>query len=791
MTGLLQLGLAGALLRPKSVFASAYDSPILLQHQIEAVVSGLRSLADPLSESDASRLLNLAKSPSESATLEIDQILASRTFARLQLDKQGVGIATRGIDIVGLAELGWRSFLIRVENPFRLTGPLAFWSDVAIAEGDLQLGIHESHILGNDVPESTRAPVDLDTDFERGPAQWIGYRIGSGGSDDRGLQGLPLEYQILQLYSQRGGTKSERVLLLTSLASASRLLVDAVGFSANFRSQPANTVALSILDPDGRGTMASLLIYDEAGRLYPAPAHRLEPDLGYQPHVYRADGETLRLPVGQYTLTAARGPEYLESHEILDVPVAGTHCSLSVQLQRWFDATRFGWYPGDPHIHPEGQVYGVISKYGLTAETMYRQVCGEALSVGSILIWTGGYYYEKQFLTGHVYDPTFTLPYPEKQHANNVELIPRLTPHGPDSLIRYDVEQAAFPSNRLGHLVLLGLKNHDYPRARSIYDWPSWNLPILRWARAQGAVCGFAHIGSRMSANPRQLPSYEVPLLNGLGANECLVDVTHGIVDFVAGGESSPGNDLNPWYHLLNCGFQLPMIGETDFTYAAARAGAARTYVKLSGAPRGDAGHRAWIEGIRTGHVYFGDGRSHFIDYSANGRGVGEGGLSLVKAEKVTLSCSIACRLEPTPIDLVARQRRDSCYTYWHIERARIESTRRVLLEVVVNGHVVETHELLADGELREFKTTIDVARSSWIALRILPSGHTTPIFVSVGGHPIRASRRSAQWCLDCLEVLWQKLSEGIRETERDAAAQAWDHARQTYRRILSESSVD
>ena len=40
-------------------------------------------------------------------------------------------------------------------------------------------------------------------------------------------------------------------------------------------------------------------------------------------------------------------------------------------------------------------------------------------------------------------------------------------------------------------------------------------------------------------------------------------------------------------------------------------------------------------------------------------------------------------------------------------------------------------------------RTTV---RSSWAALRVYPSAHTNPVFVLVGGRPIRASHRSAEW---------------------------------------------
>ena len=759
--------------------------------QMKGIIEALSFVGEPIPHDVAKHLLALAENRDENSAVAIEQILNGYTLARVRLDQYGVGQTIAGGAIPKLAELGWRSFLVRVENPARLTGSLILGCRVAIPEGDIQPGLHDSHILGNDMPQTVNTPADLDTDYERGVDQWIGYRFGSGAPADRGLTGAPLEYQLLQLYSQTRGEQSAYLVIgSTPLSTISRLW-SGVGFTSKFDFEVATTINLDIRDADGRGSMASLLICDETGRLYPAPAHRLEPDLGFQPQIYRAQGEALRLPAGRYRIIASRGPEYIESHQELLVAPEANSGSAQIQLERWIDATRFGWYPGDPHVHPEGQIYGVISKYGLTPETMLRQICGEGLCIGSVLIWTGGYYYEKQFLTGHVYEPRYALPFPETQRRNNSVLVPARAPHNADSLVRYDVEQAAFPSNLLGHLVLLRLKNHDFAGAKSLYDWPSWNLPILKWSRAQGALAGYAHIGHGATSNPHVIPNYEIPKVFGLGANECLVDVTHGLVDFVAGCERSDVADLTPWYHLLNCGFRIPMIGETDFVALFARVGAGRTYVKLDSRPVGDAGYDAWLEGIRAGRVYFGDGRSHFIDLSANGHPVGGPPLELHHPGKVVLTANIACRLEPTPFDLDAQQRRDNSFTYWHIERARIGTTRAVPLELVVNGKVLERREILADGELRPIRFTVNVSNSSWIALRVLPSGHTSPIFVSVAGKPARASRRSAQWCLDYVEALWEHMDTRIRESERADAAAAWDHARMTYRQILNESIMD
>jgi hypothetical protein len=76
------------------------------------------------------------------------------------------------------------------------------------------------------------------------------------------------------------------------------------------------------------------------------------------------------------------------------------------------------------------------------------------------------------------------------------------------------------------------------------------------------------------------------------------------------------------------------------------------------------------------------------------------------------------------------------------------------------------------------------------VALRILPSAHTHPVFVQVAGKPIRASKRSAQWCRACVDKVWEVKSPFMRASERAAAAQAFDHARRRYEAIGAECEV-
>ena len=63
----------------------------------------------------------------------------------------------------------------------------------------------------------------------------------------------------------------------------------------------------------------------------------------------------------------------------------------------------------------------------------------------------------------------------------------------------------------------------------------------------------------------------------------------------------------------------------------------------------------------------------------------------------------------------------------WHLERARIGATRKVMVELVVNGIAVDKVEFLADGTPRPVRFKANIAHSSWVALRIPPSAHTHP----------------------------------------------------------------
>jgi hypothetical protein len=767
-------GISGAWLCPAWAVEFEEIAPQPFFASVMRAIAALTEGGQPIAKVDADRLAELAAQDDAEAVAGADTILGKYTLATVMLDKEGMGQATLGGADRTLIEQGWRSFLIRVENPHGVTDRF----DVSGGGGAGRMS----------QPNLEEKAGLRDTLFKAPLIEklWLTAQIQAS----QPLSSALVEYKVVDFFSRDRGRRQGTLGFGAGTVEVNGRSFDRAAWSAwrnplvlDVTARPTEDVTLSLLDSDGIGCMASLIIKDRLEHVYPPQVMRLAPDMFFHPHIYRADGETVRLPDGDYVVTSWRGPEYLRKEEA--VRVSGENRRIAVKLERWIDPAEWGWYSGDTHIHAAGCAHYMHPTEGVTPETMIRHVRGEGLAIGDVLTWGPAWYHQKQFFTGSAISPDAKLEYPDLQAANNASFETRPTPKDHESLLRYDIEVSQFPSSLSGHLILLRIKEQDYPGTKAIEDWPSWNLPILQWGREQGAVVGLAHCGLGMAVSSNEIPNYEVPPFDSIGTNEAIVDVTHDACDFLSGCEFEPAQELNAWYHMLNCGLRLTMVGETDYPcITGERPGVGRSYVQLDRRPTDDAGYNAWVEGIRSGRLYCGDGRSHFLEVAVNGRTMGET-VALERAGSITVDATIAARLEPSPTDETR-----AITAGWHLERARIGESRTVPLELVVNGQPVEQVEFLADGKPRPVRFKTPVERSSWVALRILPSGHTHPVFVVVEDKPIRASRRSAEWLRKCVDALWTEKHRLMRESERPIAAEAYDHARRTYERIMAESEL-
>jgi hypothetical protein len=737
----------------------------------ERLMEAAEFLGAPFVEKEAAVLREAMKAHDAAAVARAQSVLDARTLFIVTINpeqrvKVAVGTAKPELD-----EGGWRAFLVKVVNEAGTTAPLRVTSP------------HAGAVFAKGARANESAPEPVPP-YE---ARWADVQMFDAPPLCPALSGLAVEYRLLQVYSRDAGKREG--LFRFDVGQGTQDLGFRGEASVLFTCRPAREVTLRVRDEEGAPCVASLLIKDAAQRVYPSQIKRLAPDFGFQPQIYRGDGETVKLPDGTYEITFSRGPESLP--ETRRVKIGPETKEVSFQVRRWIDPSKRGWWSGDHHIHAAGCAHYTSPTEGVHAPDMARHCQGEDLKIGANLTWGPCFDYQKQFFTGSE-DKVSRYPF----------------------LLRYDVEVSGFGSHKSGHLCLLRLKEQMYPGGDSSAHWPTLGLNTLKWAQKQGAVCGPAHSGWGLAAMPpgmlsnagsknsaqvqtasTEVPNYLIPPFDGIGANEYIVDVTHEVegpdgkpvpaVDFMSMVDTPIAWEMNIWYHTLNAGFRTRISGETDFPCIyGERVGLGRSYVKVQGKLTYD----AWCAGIEQGRCYVGDGKSHLMDFQVNGVHVGEAGseVRLDAPGKVVIKVNAAALLSEQA-DPEMRGRSLNAKPYWDVERARMGDSRNVPVEVVVNGYAVAKKPLPADGEVREMTFDVPMAKSGWVALRIFGSSHTNPVFVLVNGKPIRADERSVQWCLDCVEQCWKQKEPTYDEDEKEDARAAYEHARRVYRQRLAE----
>jgi hypothetical protein len=369
---------------------------------------------------------------------------------------------------------------------------------------------------------------------------------------------------------------------------------------------------------------------------------------------------------------------------------------------------------------------------------------------------------------------------------------------------------------------LLNLKDQTYPGSdgTKTKGWPTWTTPLMRWAKDQGAYCGYAHSASGLGVNAaaagkrliteldanqdgkisddeagkgllpeefaaidgnsdkglneaellqsvarvaNRLPNLAIPQMDGIGAQEICVTTALGLCDFISAMDTARVPEWNCWYHIMNCGFPLKASGETDFPcISGSRVGQGRVYVQLGKVDRVDFGD--WCEGLAKGRSYVSDGYAHALRFTVNGQSPGDA-VALSEGGPVKIQTQVAFA-SATPLG----------------------TANGGLVELVVNGQAVASQEVPADDKIHDVSFSTNIDRSSWVALRQFPQLHTNPVNVIVGGKPIRASRKSAQWCIGTIEQLWRVRGNGILSSERDEAHETFQRAIEHYRRIAAEA---
>ena len=639
-----------------------------LASNVERLIQALEVLGTPLpnemrSELEAAGRVRDAR--------KIQQVLDRQVLFAVHLNPEVRVKVTRGPAPAILQQSGFTPFLVKVVNESTSTLPLRI---ISPQSGPVYAGVAKLS-MERERQEYLRENENVNRDD-----RFLQVEMFSAPPMTSNLSGLKVEYALALIYSSEAGQREAIVGF-----DAGQETQD-LGFRGElpvlFTVRPAVPVQLTIRDHDGQPTTGRFTFFDRAGHVYPPQVKRLAPDLFFQKQIYRYDGEMVLLPPGQFTMYYGRGPEYRWLKKAVTILSKGD-ARIEVQLERWVHPKDYGYYSGDHHIHAAGCAHYASPTEGVPPKDMFRQVMGEGLNVGSILTWGPGFNHQQQYFS------------PEVDQLSK-----------PFCLMKYDIEVSGFGSEALGHVCLLNLKEQVYPGAELSKGWPTWTTPVLRWAKAQGAVTGYAHSGSGLQVNPAnaakrlmleldanqdgrldaqeaargllpealtsidvshdgsiseeeliksvdrvsdQLPNLAVPELNSVGAQEIFVTAALGICNFISAMDTARLLEWNCWYHLLNCGFPLKAAGETDFPcMSGTRVGQGRSYVQLGKVERID--FKAWCEGLVRGRSYVSDGYAHALEFTVNEKPAGSD-VELASPEAVKVRTKVAFSSE-TPLEV-------------------------------------------------------------------------------------------------------------------------------------------
>ena len=488
------------------------------------------------------------------------------------------------------------------------------------------------------------------------------------------------------------------------LRPTGRLKISVVD-AAGGRTVPAR---LSVTGPDGRSFAP-----DDAWRHADEAFDRRERRFEYS-YFHTPGASEVVVPAGPIAIEAMRGLERRVVTKRFSV-APGAVVPVRIAFERIADLPSRGWWSGDLHVHMN---YG--GAYRNTPKHLALQAAAEDLTVIENLVVNK-----------------------EQRVPDIAYFTDRPAPPWTDGALIVTGQE--YHTSYWGHTGILGPRDHFLlPPYAAYVDTPAASLypdntTVFDMAHEQGALTGYVHPfdATPDPANTGQPLTHDLPVGAALGK----VDY------FEVVGFSNHLVTSGIWYRLLDCGFRLPAGAGTDamanFASLRGPVGMNRVYVRTGVRPD----HARWLAGIRAGRTFATNGP--LLEFTLGGKQIGD--------ELRLPAASAAVRLTAVLRSIVPVDH----------------------LQVVGNGEVVAELPLGGDRTSASITRVIAITRSGWYVLRayadgpahpvmdIYPYATTSPIYVSVGGTPVK-SPEDARFFLAWIDRL-EKGARGHRGWNNDA----------------------
>ncbi|HEX7336494.1 MAG TPA: CehA/McbA family metallohydrolase [Gemmatimonadales bacterium] len=515
------------------------------------------------------------------------------------------------------------------------------------------------------------------------------FQLTYGEGDATGARWSPDGRRIAYVSNERGNT----ALCIVEVPGGA---IERIRVERRIYRDRVARVRLTVIDGStGRPTPARVSITMPDGRNFAPDNAWRHADDGFDRgqrsfeygYFHTSGTSVITVPPGLVALEVSRGPEY-RVHRGYVVLAADSTASVRVVLDRLADLPSTGWYSADLHVHMN---YG--GAYRNDPATLAFQAQAEDVHlVENLIVNKEGRIPDIGYFRGRP-DPVSTT----------------------GTLIVHDQE---YHTSVWGHIGLLGLTRNvilpgyaGYTNTAAASLDPT-NAEVLGSAREQGGVTGYVHpFDSYPDPSDTTRPlTHELP-----------VDVALGRVDYyeALGFVDDYSATAKVWYQLLNCGFKLPAGAGTDamanFASLRGPVGMNRVFARS-----GRLEHRRWLDALKAGRTFATNGP--LLAFTLNGREIGDS-LALPAREQ----------------ELVAQVHLTSYVPVDH-------------LEIVNNGAVVAAIPLTGDRTRLATTVRIPVRQSGWYLLRarangpiypvldVYPYATTSPIYVTVGGEPIRSA---------------------------------------------------
>jgi hypothetical protein len=432
---------------------------------------------------------------------------------------------------------------------------------------------------------------------------------------------------------------------------------------------------------------------------------------------------TVDLPSGKYTIVVERGKEYFPRVQHVSVEKQPVHVEL--QLRRWIDMAKRGWFSGDTHVHR-------------TLEELPNVMLAEDVNVTFPLTsWVTTAY------TPPGAGPRSSqLPPDAKPIAVDAThvIYPRNT--------EYEIFTVKGKSHTLGAFFVLNHRSvfeRGVPPVRPIveqarreggliefdkHNWP-WSMMIVPVMNVDLYELANNHVW-RTEFRYKDWPELPPEYMRIEGDKTTYTEA--GWIDY----------GFQNYYALLNCGFRIRPTGGTASGVHPVPLGFGRVYVECPGGFTYD----KWLAGLNQGRSFVTTGPMLFLKVND----------------------------QPPGHTFKQDDARDRSYRV-HGSIASAQPLTKI--EIVVNGAIIRTvtpgnRQTTEGGHENAVDESVPISGTSWIAVRCYEKwtngrfryAHSSPVHIDVPGKPSRPRKVEIEYLIRRVEEQIARCKDVLRKEE-------------------------